>query len=80
MSAVAEKAVLERRLAEVEDSIKTIERGLSKKEKRLRDEFAMAIAPSMIVEWYAQRDFDLFKRVWQMADLMMAERDKGGAL
>ena len=42
MSQIAELAVLQRQVKDLEDSIKTIERGLSKKELRLRDEFAMA--------------------------------------
>ena len=41
MSQIAELAVLQRQVKDLEDSIKTIERGLSKKELKLRDEFAM---------------------------------------
>lgn len=50
MSQIAELAVLQRQVKELEDSVKTIERGLSKKKLRLRDEFAMA---AMQIMWDA---------------------------
>lgn len=80
MSAVAEKSILERRLAELEDSIKTIESGLSKKEKRLRDEFAMAVLNGICSGdgWPTMIEFPhMSKMAYSMADAMIAERAKG---
>lgn len=53
MTSAAERHLLEQRIRQLEDVVGDIERGLSKKERRLRDEFAaaamQALTPGMYV-------------------------------
>ena len=79
MSQIAELAVLQRQVKDLEDSIKTIERGLSKKELRLRDEFAMAALNGMLADlpktcYGLDWKQNVVREAYQVADAMLAAR------
>ena len=75
MSQIAELAVLQRQVKDLEDSIKTIERGLSKKELRLRDEFAMAAMQGLLGIFTTEDNIDdVPVLAYLMADAMLAAR------
>lgn len=76
MSQEAELHLLKQRIAELEETVETIDRGIGKKEIALRDKFAQAICPVVMLEWEEKRDFDLWARVWLMADQAMEARTK----
>lgn len=81
MSNIAELAVLKRQIEELQDHVKDIDHGLSKKERNLRDEFAKAAMQSFILcdipkvcptdtlvgDYIARKAFD-------MADYMLKAR------
>lgn len=76
MSQIAELAVLQRQVQDLEDSLKTIERGLTKKELKLRDEFAMHALQALLPMWDANPTFDLCKRAYAIADTMLRAREE----
>lgn len=71
MTTTAELHLLKARIAELESTVEIIDRGISKKERRLRDEFAMAaiqnlgLAPKVAA-----------KRAYEIADAMMDARNE----
>lgn len=79
MSQVAELTILQRQVKELEDNLKTIERGLSKKEMKLRDEFAMAAMQGVQANPCEAACDMTFEQVaefaYNMADAMLAARE-----
>ena len=78
MSEQAELHLLKHRVAELEETVEIIDRGMSKKESRLRDEFAMAsisgINPGKL---YGDEGIQsIATQAYKLADAMMEARGK----
>ena len=71
MTQQAELHLLKQRVAELEETVETLDRGLGKKELALRDKFAMAAITPVGLSIK-----DTAERAYQIADAMMEARSK----
>ena len=82
MSNIAELAVLKRQIEELQDHVKDIDHGLSKKERNLRDEFAMVALSGLVSDPLLGHQYDspqsyedgVSERAYELADAMMKAR------
>ena len=72
MSTDAELFLLKNRIAELESTVEIIDRGISRKERRLRDEFAMAAMQAFLPDFW--NDGTFARKAYEVADEMMKER------
>ena len=75
MSQVAEMIILQRQVDELKNDLKIVERGLSNKQLKLRDQFAMSALQALIPIYEQDPSFDLCFRAYQIADSMLQARD-----
>ena len=72
MSTDAELFLLKNRIAELESTVEIIDRGISRKERRLRDEFAMAAMAALLPDYW--NEGTIARKAYEAADEMMRER------